>query len=86
MKKCYHKLKISYQHIKNNMSAILAYFGIQNFISFKFAYKTLINSCGRPAERKSYVKCKNMEKKQKKVMLNREFCPVLDVMYSAYLI
>ena len=35
-------------------------------MSFKFAYKTLINSCGRPAERKSNVKCKNMEKKQKK--------------------
>ena len=35
-------------------------------MSFKFAYKTLINSCGRPAERKSNVKCKFMEKKQKK--------------------
>lgn len=35
-------------------------------MSFKFAYKTLINSCGRPAERKSNVKCKNMEKKAKK--------------------
>ena len=35
-------------------------------MSFKFAYKTLINSCGRPAERKSNVKCKNMEKKLKK--------------------
>ena len=35
-------------------------------MSFKFAYKTLINSCGRPAERKSNVKCKNMEKKSTK--------------------
>ena len=35
-------------------------------MSFKFAYKTLINSCGRPAERKSNVKCKNMEKKAQK--------------------
>ena len=35
-------------------------------MSFKFAYKTLINSCGRPAERKSNVKCKNMEKKKQK--------------------
>ena len=35
-------------------------------MSFKFAYKTLINSCGRPAERKSNVKCKNMEKKHTK--------------------
>ena len=48
-------------------------------MSFKFAYKTLINSCGRPAERKSNVKCQIMEKKQKKVMQNREFSPVLDV-------
>ena len=49
-------------------------------MSFKFAYKNLINSCGRPAERKSNVKCKNMEKKaQKKVMRNREFRPILYV-------
>ena len=48
-------------------------------MSFKFAYKTLINSCGRPAERKSNVKCKNMEKQQQKVMPNREIRPVLYV-------
>ena len=33
-KKYYHKLKINYQHIKNNKKSILAYFGIKNFISY----------------------------------------------------
>ena len=38
-KKYYHKLKINYQHIKNNKKSILANFGIKNFISTAICYE-----------------------------------------------
>ena len=53
-------------------------------MSFKFAYKTLINSCGRPVERKSNVKCK-IWRKQNHAKQRISSCFVRKVVWLPYL-